>query len=107
MNPEFVKTTLRYVVAISASAIAGWIARGGYVTTEQVSTVLNSEAFIALMTALAMGAWGIVSRTTVKMIAATARLPEVAAVHVRNGTADAAKEEVKGEADVKIVKSGA
>lgn len=89
MNPELIKSGLRYGIAIFGAGFAGWAAKGGYVTTEQVSSIINSESFVPAVIAAGMGLWGIWSRRSKAQIIATAQLPEVKGIElVKKSLAD-------------------
>ena len=82
MNQEIFKASFRYLIVIFGAGFAGWAAKGGYITTEQVSSIINSESFIPAVTAIGMGLWGVWSRRTKAQIVATAQLPEVKGIEV-------------------------
>lgn len=100
MNPDQGKAALRYLIAIAGAGVAGWAAKSGYVTAEQVTGVLNSEAFLSFGAAAIAAVWGVVARSNKNMIASVAALPVVQEVKVIDPElAKAVREEVKSEPD--------
>lgn len=80
MNPEQVKSGVRYLLATFGGAVAGWFASRGWLSTEQVLSILNSEVFLGLIVSGIMGAWGLVARTNKNMVVAANNVPAVRGV---------------------------
>lgn len=73
-NPEQVKSVLRWLIGAFGMGLAGWFARGGYVSQEQVMDVLNSPAFLSLAVSLVGAGWGLVAHTQAAAVATVARI---------------------------------
>lgn len=63
MNPEQLKSAIRWVISAFGAGIAGWFAAKGWFTVDQVTSVLNSETTISIILAIASGAWGLFTHT--------------------------------------------
>lgn len=70
MDSEKIKSLLRSLIIASAGLVGGWFAAKGWFTTEQISAVLSSPVFAALVTMVAGAIWGIFNKTERNMVAA-------------------------------------
>lgn len=59
MNPEQVKSSVRWFVATFGGAIAGFLAGKGWVSADTIMQVLNSEVFLSFAASIAVGVWGL------------------------------------------------
>lgn len=85
MNPEQVKSAVRWLIATFGGVVAGWFAAKGWFTIDQVNSVLNSPATASLVVSIIAGAWGLFTHTQSNAVAVVdkiAKLPDspVAAV---------------------------
>lgn len=83
MTQDQTKAAVRYVVAIVGGTLAGWGAKTGWVTQEQLLGMLNSETFIGLAGGLGALVWGIWARAPRQLLISTAQLPEVTSMTVK------------------------
>ena len=75
MNPEQTKSTIRWLVATFGAGFAGWAAGKGFaMSPEQITAVLNSEAFAGIVVALIPLISGLVAKTRTNLIAAVGNL---------------------------------
>lgn len=65
---------LRWLISAFGMGLAGWFARGGYVTQQQVMDVLNSPAFLSLAVSLVGAGWGLAAHTQAAAVAAVAKI---------------------------------
>lgn len=80
MNSEQLQDIVRHLITTFGGAIAGWGAARGWLTAEQILSILNSQTFIGLVVGGIGAIWGIISRTKKNQVNAVAALPEVKAV---------------------------
>lgn len=85
MNTEHVKSGVRWVIATFGAAFAGWAAAKGWMTTEQIMSILTGETFIGIVVAGVSLAWSMFTHTKANTVAVVAAMPEVARV-VTNAT---------------------
>lgn len=73
MNSEQVKSALRTLVATFGGSIAGFFVAKGWFTTDQVMSIITSEAFIGLLTSAVVGGWGIWTKTRNNLLVTAAQ----------------------------------
>lgn len=76
-NPEQVKTAFRTLLTAFAGFIGGVGVSKGWYTVDQFGQFLNSETVSALITTLAVGAWGVWTRTSTNIALSAKALPEI------------------------------
>lgn len=69
MNPEQVKSAVRWLIATFGGIVAGWFAAKGWFTIDQVNSVLNSPATVSLIVSVVAGIWGLVTHTQANAVA--------------------------------------
>lgn len=79
-NQEQIKDGLRWIISAFGGVLAGWFAHEGYLSTEQVLSIINSPAFLSISASIIAGIIGIWSRNRSNMVAATDALPGVKGV---------------------------
>lgn len=104
MNPEQVKSGVRWFISTFGGFLVGWAASRGWVNAEMLTNILSSETFIGLVTAGAMLVWGIFNKTKANMVASTMAIPEVKGVITTQTVAGA--ELAKAVPDVSVVAAG-
>lgn len=84
MNQEQVKSAVRWVLATFGGVIGGFFIGKGWVTADQVASVLSNDTVIALITsgvvALVGLIWGQVIHTEAAAVATVDAIPAVAGV---------------------------
>lgn len=80
MNQEQAKSALRWGVATFGGVIAGFFGATGFLSTDLIMSVLNSETFLGLGASVAVGAWGLFTHTQANAVAVVNAMPEVAGV---------------------------
>lgn len=75
-NPtqEQIKSGVRWLVTAFGAGFAGWLAHGGYVTANQVTDALNSQAFMGLAVAVVSGIFGLWNHTQSNAVAVVAKM---------------------------------
>jgi hypothetical protein len=81
-NKEQIKSAIRWFGATFGGAIAGFFVAKGWLTADQVVSVLTSEVFIGIVTSAIFGVWGVVNKTRNNIVATAAQLPEVTRIEV-------------------------
>lgn len=76
MNSEQVKSALRTLVATFGGSIAGFFVAKGWFTTDQVMSILTSEAFLGVATSAVVGAWGIWAKTRNNLLVTAATVTD-------------------------------
>lgn len=79
-NTEQLKSIVRWLITAFGGGIAGWLAHRGFITTDQVMGILNSETFIGLVVSAISLVWGLFTHTQVNTIAAANAIPAVRGV---------------------------
>lgn len=73
-NPEQIKSAIRWLVATFGGVVAGWLAHGGYVTTQQVTDVINGPAFFSFAFSVASGVIGLLVHKQSNAVAVVTRI---------------------------------
>jgi hypothetical protein len=68
-NKEQIKSAIRWFGATFGGAIAGFFVAKGWLTSDQVMSVLTSEVFISLVGSAAFGVWGLFRHTETNAVA--------------------------------------
>jgi hypothetical protein len=63
LNPEQLKSGVRWVIATFGGVIAGWFAAKGWFTIDQVTSVLNSPTTLSIIVSIASLIWGMFTHT--------------------------------------------
>lgn len=63
MNPEQVKSGVRWLITTFGGVVAGWFAAKGWFTIDQVTSVLNSPTTLSILASIATGIWGLFVHT--------------------------------------------
>jgi len=82
-NNEQLKSFVRWVISLGGGVIAGWAAKSGFITTEQVMSILTSETAIGVGVSAIGLIWSLVARTKVGILTAAASVPEVKQIELR------------------------
>jgi|SRR5882724_6214525 len=69
MNPEQVKSAVRWLITMFGGVVAGWFAAKGWFTIDQVTSVLNSPTTLSLIVSIVVGIWGLFVHTQTNAIA--------------------------------------
>lgn len=76
LNSEQTKSALRTLIATFGGSIAGFFVAKGWFTTEQVLSIITSEAFLGVATSAVVGAWGIWSKTRNRLLVTAATVTD-------------------------------
>lgn len=76
MNPEQLKSALRSVIIGVSGLVAGWFASRGWISTETITAILNSEVFGSILTAIVGAAWGVWAKTTPNLLVIAASVTD-------------------------------
>lgn len=77
MNREQAISAARWVVTTFGGFIAGFFAAQGWISSDTILSILNSETVIGILATVVTLIWGIFSHSAPSQIAAIARIPEV------------------------------
>lgn len=83
MNPEIVKGQIRSVLIAVGGLVAGWFAARGWVSEQQVTAVLSSPVFAAVITMASGFIWSAVTHTEHNAVAVVTKIAEDPASPVR------------------------
>jgi hypothetical protein len=74
MNPEVIKSAIRWTITAFGAALAGWFAHSGYITADQALGILNSPAFASFAFAVVSGVVGLFVHTQANAVAVVATI---------------------------------
>lgn len=90
VNQEQVKSGIRWGITTFGGAIAGFFIAKGWASAQTVLDVVSSPVVVSILSSIAIGAWGIVSKSAPNLVAIVNALPDVKGV-VTMPTAEGAK----------------
>lgn len=77
MNREQAISAARWVVTTFGAFIAGMFAASGWISSDTVLAMLNSETIIGLLATVITLIWGLFSHSNSSQVTAVARIPAV------------------------------
>lgn len=69
VNPEVIKSAIRWTITTFGALAAGWFAHSGYITADQVMGILNSPVFASIAFSVISGVMGLFVHTQANAVA--------------------------------------
>jgi hypothetical protein len=100
---EQMKSFARWVLTLIGGLVAGWAAKTGWITADQVMAFFNSDTLIGLVVSGLALAWSMISKTDKGVVASAAALPGTTVVTTPAIAAAVPSNDALSSADVKVV----
>lgn len=84
MTREQVKNMVLWFIATFGGFIAGWAAKTGFISAEQVWAILNSETFIGIAVTVVSLILGVIRNTPFGILKAAGNLPKVEKIQLND-----------------------
>jgi hypothetical protein len=80
LNEAQVKSAVRWLITTAGGFLTGYVVSRGWLTAEQVSSIMSSELVLGIIALIGSGVWGLISKTAPALVTQVERLPQVAGV---------------------------
>jgi len=101
------KSAVRWVLTLIGGVVAGWVAKSGFISADQVMSFFTSETIIGFLTsAMTAGlafAWSMIAKTDKGVVASAAALPGTTVVTTPEIAAAVPSNDALSSAAVKVV----
>jgi len=81
-NNEQLKSMVRWFMTTVGGAFAGWFAAKGFLSADQIMSILTSETVIGVAVSVIGLVWSMFSRSKVGILTAAASIPEVQKIEI-------------------------
>jgi hypothetical protein len=100
---EQMKGFARWILALVGGIVAGWAAKTGWITSDQVMAFFNSETAIGLVVSGIALVWSMIVKTDKGVVASAAALPGTTVVTTPEIAAAVPSKDALSSASVKVV----
>jgi hypothetical protein len=100
---EQMKSFARWVLTLIGGLVAGWAAKTGWITADQVMSFFSSETMIGLVVSGLALVWSMISKTDTGVVASAAAIPGTVVVTTPAIAAAVPSNDAMSSADVRVV----